>query len=70
MEEKILSSKDKFPYHYRFIKLGGAQTEEGEEYFLKYEKELNKEYDFYWKESIERLRFGGTEKVHKIKNDE
>ena len=65
-----VSSKDRFPYHYQFIKLGGAQTEEGEEYLLKYDKELNKEYDFYWNESIERFRFGGTEKVHKIKNDE
>ena len=30
------------------------------------EKELNKEYDFYWKESIERLRFGGIKGIHKI----
>ena len=60
-------SKDKFPYHYQFIKLGGAITEEGEEYLSKYEKELNKEYDFYWKESIERFRFGGTKGIHKIK---
>ncbi len=64
-----VSSKDRFPYHYQLIKLGGAQTEEGEEYLLKYEKELNEEYDFYWKESIERLRFGGTKGIHKIINE-
>ena len=63
-----VSSKDKFPHHYQLINLCGAQTDEGEEYLLKYEKELNEEYDFYWKESLERLRFGGTKGIHKITN--
>jgi hypothetical protein len=63
-------NKDRFPHHYQIKKLGGFDTEKGEEYFEKYEKELNAEYDFYWNESIERFRFGGTKIAHEINENE
>ena len=46
-----VENKDRFPHHYQINKLGGFDTEKGKEYFEKYEKELNAEYDFYWDES-------------------
>lgn len=66
----IISNKDRFPRYYQLMKIGGPETEKGKKYHEEHFLELNDEYDFYWNESIERFRFGGTEKVHKIKNDD
>jgi len=66
----IVSNKDRFPHHYQINKLGGFDTEKGKKYHEEHFLELNDEYDFYWNESIERFRFGGTKKIHGINEKE